>query len=892
LIDKSWEKERTPEQGRGILVKKLFINLSNFVRVIGISPQKKINTAVSGSLFITLIVTAIFPLLQVTESRARGNPVLIRQIRAMESGTTGLKNPSGLTFSGIGNAFLVADAHLSTSTDLDVVELTPFSERAGSTRIAAAIQNPINMVFDNRSNRLLILHGQVNQLLVVPGDSDGSIHPGNIGRYEIKSLGLQNPQGMTIDEASGTLFILDAKTPRIVKVDRVSDGNINGAEISEIELQSLGLSAVRGLALDPVSGHLFLIDPTEHTLYELTQKGKIVSTRDLKPFRLTNPQAMVFAPSGDQTDDPSEVNLYVADSGLLDEQNSTFAALSTKNSHENGQIVEFSLAASIAPAAANFASSLIRTTDMSAISPPSPDPSGIAYLPASNTLLIVDGEVEETQGGITHFAGANVWELTLPGSKVGTANISRVAPTVTPMTNEPTGIALNPASGHYYVTDDNARRVYDLNPGPDGSIGTADDTWTYFSTLDVGSGDPEGVAFNTWNNHIFVVDGVNEEVYEFTTSGTLISQFDVRQYGVRDPEGIEFSSDTGTLFTLSSSRSNPIIIETTTSGELLQTINISATNHLAAAGLAYAPASDGSGETRFYIVDRGIDNNDDPTIIDGKVYEITAPASGSTPTPSPTFTATPTFTPSASPTSTLTASPSPTSTLTASPTPTSTLTASLTPTSTMTASPTPLPSSTPPETPTFADVPSSHPYFEYIEALYAAGLTAGCSTTPLSYCPSTYMDRAQMAVFTLRGEFGVGYEPPSVLAHRFSDNWALGSWAEKWAEGMYNASFTAGCTTSPLQYCPWQHILREQAAVFALRLKYGNSYSPPPATGIVFADMTNTGHYATRWAEQAYADGLIPSCGMSGGKPLFCPAGPVDRGLGAYIVAKAKNLVP
>ena len=197
-----------------------------------------------------------------------------------------------------------------------------------------------------------------------------------------------------------------------------------------------------------------------------------------------------------------------------------------------------------------------------------------------------------------------------------------------------------------------------------------------------------------------------------------------------------------------------------------------------------------------------------------------------------------------------------------------------------------------PETPTFSDVPASHPYFEYIEALYAAGLAAGCSTSPLKFCPATPMDRAQMAVFTLRGEFGVGYEPPVVLAHRFSDNWAQGPWAEKWAEGMYNASLTAGCTTSgPLKYCPWQQTPREQAAVFALRLKYGNDYTPPPATGTVFADMTNTSYYATKWAEKAYADGLIPACGMSGGKPMFCPTGLVDRGLGAHIVAKAKNLV-
>ena len=78
--------------------------------------------------------------------------------------------------------------------------------------------------------------------------------------------------------------------------------------------------------------------------------------------------------------------------------------------------------------------------------------------------------------------------------------------------------------------------------------------------------------------------------------------------------------------------------------------------------------------------------------------------------------------------------------------------------------------------------------------------------------------------------------------------------------------------------------------IFALRMKYGTLYTPPPATGTVFADMTNPGYYATSWAEQAYKDGLLPNCGTSGNKPKFCPKALVSRGLAAYMIAQAKNL--
>jgi Zn-dependent metalloprotease len=194
--------------------------------------------------------------------------------------------------------------------------------------------------------------------------------------------------------------------------------------------------------------------------------------------------------------------------------------------------------------------------------------------------------------------------------------------------------------------------------------------------------------------------------------------------------------------------------------------------------------------------------------------------------------------------------------------------------------------------PTFMDVPASHLYAEDIEILYANGLTAGCSTSPLNFCPDQIMDRAQSAVFNLRGSFGTSYTPPLAPWDRFADDWSAGAWAERWAEGMWNAGLTAGCATSPLRYCPWDQTPKAQAAVFGLRLKYGNSYVPPAASGTVFADMTNTAYFGTKWAEQAYADGLLPDCGtdIGSGKPLFCPNDLVSRGLGAYMIVRAKNL--
>jgi hypothetical protein len=189
----------------------------------------------------------------------------------------------------------------------------------------------------------------------------------------------------------------------------------------------------------------------------------------------------------------------------------------------------------------------------------------------------------------------------------------------------------------------------------------------------------------------------------------------------------------------------------------------------------------------------------------------------------------------------------------------------------------------------FVDVPTDHPYWADIEILYANGLTGGCSTNPLKFCPDQIMNRGQAAVFNLRANFGSSYGPPTPI-HYFKDNWTKGPWAESWAEGMLNTGLSAGCQANPPKYCPWDLIPREQAVIFVLRMKYGTSYTPPPATGTLFADMTNPSYYATAWAEQAYKDGIISDCGTSTGKPLFCPKTPVTRGLGAYMIVHAKGL--
>ena len=56
--------------------------------------------------------------------------------------------------------------------------------------------------------------------------------------------------------------------------------------------------------------------------------------------------------------------------------------------------------------------------------------------------------------------------------------------------------------------------------------------------------------------------------------------------------------------------------------------------------------------------------------------------------------------------------------------------------------------SPPPATATFTDVPTTHLFYQYVEALAAAGITSGCGGG--NYCPDAAVTRGQMAVFLAR----------------------------------------------------------------------------------------------------------------------------------------------
>lgn len=549
----------------------------------------------------------------------------LRTVRTMETAPLGMANPAGMAFSPLANGFLMVNA----SGNARIKTLTLVEEPGDSITIAAAIEDPLNMGFDYQANSLLFFNPAGNQLTEIPAGPAGlpAASPGAGRRYQTAQFGLQHARGMSFDPASGELYVLALPSahamPRIVRIIPDPQQRFDGhtaqqhGRISQIVLPALKNLEPRGLAFNPANGRLYTYSEAGQKLYEVSGTGQVISIRDLSHLNIGSLRGMIFAGSGDQTDDPGRMNLYLADGGPLTETG-------------GGGITELSLEAPepLDLSGITAPSLLIQTIHTSEWSPVSPDPAGIAYLPVSNTLLVSDSEVNEMPA---LFTGVNLFETTVNNSPVATSS-------TTAFSNEPTGVAFNPGNRHRFYADDDQKRVFEVGPGPDGLSGTADDIISSFSTRAFDCHDPEGIAYDVWQGRLFIADGLNAEIYAVDPGPNglfdgvapdgddAVTAFDTAILGLFDPEGVEFNSAVGTLFIVS--RDAAMIIETTTAGAAVRALDVSFIPTNTFSGVACAPGSLDPGQRNLYVTDRGVDNNQDPNENDGRIYEVFLPPSG------------------------------------------------------------------------------------------------------------------------------------------------------------------------------------------------------------------------------------------------------------------------
>jgi hypothetical protein len=429
-----------------------------------------------------------------------------------------------------------------------------------------------------------------------------------IRAFPTSDVGVRRPSGLSWDDGRGVLLVAGPRHEwaRAVRPDETDLGPVpvRGRSLVPAPPDAVGLAGhdLRGRTRHPRTGEVLTFDGTTERLVAVRRRT-VTATWDASDLGLARVTGVVVAPSADATDDPARLSVYVADAGWPD---------------GSGQVVEATLDVGIVPVASVTPTS-VRNVATSSYSPPSPDPSGVAYLPGADRLMIVDGEVDE----MAIFDGANMFATTKAGS-LSTTGLSR------PWSNEPVGAGYNSDNDHLFVSDDDQKEVFEVVAGSDDRFGTGDDTVTHFDTLGFGNSDPEGLDYDGGTDSLWLVDGINAEVFRvraaadgrFGTGDDTVTHFDVGVYGARDPEGLAYDAVRKTIVVVDDSSDR--IYELDRSGDLLHTINVASANMTAASGLAVAPSSGGSGGRSYYVAARGLDNNSHPGENDGRLYEIRA----------------------------------------------------------------------------------------------------------------------------------------------------------------------------------------------------------------------------------------------------------------------------
>ncbi|MCC6362106.1 MAG: S-layer homology domain-containing protein [Bryobacterales bacterium] len=165
----------------------------------------------------------------------------------------------------------------------------------------------------------------------------------------------------------------------------------------------------------------------------------------------------------------------------------------------------------------------------------------------------------------------------------------------------------------------------------------------------------------------------------------------------------------------------------------------------------------------------------------------------------------------------------------------------------------------------FNDVPVTHPWLDYIYLLGKFGVSIGCSSAPLMYCPGDNVTQAQMSAFVVRAMLGESFPYPTApfFADMPPDNPLF-----KYVQKMRELNINPGCGSG--QVCPNSLVTRGQMAQYLVRARFGDTF-PYPTT--------------TRFSDVPASDALFPyvqklwDMGVTQGctDTTYCPAQYVNR---------------
>jgi hypothetical protein len=188
--------------------------------------------------------------------------------------------------------------------------------------LSVEISDPINITYEDRGDgqRLFLFEPESSELVITKPSRNPEIKEKD--RFQTTEYGVVDPRGIAVDPKTGMLFILDVVGAKIVRVDAGPNRNsyegaaaFSEGRISELSLQQTQGKQLRGLAYNHADGCLYVFSTNKQELYKITEDGELVRVAGFPQFGRIDIEGLVFAQTLDITDDPNRRHLYIASSG-------------------------------------------------------------------------------------------------------------------------------------------------------------------------------------------------------------------------------------------------------------------------------------------------------------------------------------------------------------------------------------------------------------------------------------------------------------------------------------------------------------------------------------------------------------------------------------------------
>ena len=229
-------------------------------------------------------------------------------------------------------------------------------------------------------------------------------------------------------------------------------------------------------------------------------------------------------------------------------------------------------------------------------------------------FFVSNSEVEETP----FFRTTNLWKLQPDGNLIETSSLLN-------FTSEPTGLAFDPGTGRLYISDDDKFKIFWVDPAnPTVKLGE-------FDLKHLGCNDPEDVAVNANNGHLFIMNGdqvagpTSRSIVETDNTGTQIFATITLPAEITDPEALVYDASHDVFYVGGGFSSSIWVVDH--GGTILQKLDVLAgyrhevnNTGVAVKDLELAPSSDPNddpGKLNLFVADFGWSQ-----VSDGRMLEI------------------------------------------------------------------------------------------------------------------------------------------------------------------------------------------------------------------------------------------------------------------------------